>query len=57
MWALIESFWWLYCLQEMEVVAAKSSIPLRKEGGVDYSQDFFGEKAFLTVSGQLNGEM
>ncbi|KAF6256714.1 hypothetical protein COO60DRAFT_1271722, partial [Scenedesmus sp. NREL 46B-D3] len=24
---------------------------------VDFSQDFFGEKVFLTVSGQLNGEM
>lgn len=27
---------------------------LRKEdGGVDYSEDFFGRQAFLTVSGQL----
>ena len=25
-------------------------------GGVDYSQDFFGKPAYLTVSGQLNGE-
>lgn len=25
--------------------------------GPDYSEDFFGRKAFLTVSGQLNGEM
>ncbi len=24
--------------------------------GVDYSQDFFGKKAYLTVSGQLSGE-
>ena len=31
--------------------------PVRKsDGSVDYSKDFFGEKAGLTVSGQLNGE-
>ncbi len=28
----------------------------RQEGGIDFSQDFFGEEAFLTVSGQLNAE-
>ena len=28
----------------------------RAEGGIDYSQDFFGEPAYLTVSGQLNVE-
>ena len=27
-----------------------------KDGGVDYSEDFFGKKTSLTVSGQLNGE-
>ncbi len=26
-------------------------------GGIDYSQDFFGKPAFLTVSGQLQGEI
>jgi len=26
-------------------------------GGVDYSKDFFGDKTFLTVSGQLQGEI
>lgn len=31
--------------------------PLTKEGKVDYTQDFFGKEAHLTVSGQLNGEM
>lgn len=31
--------------------------PKTKEGKVDYSQDFFGKEAHLTVSGQLNGEM
>ncbi len=30
--------------------------PLTDKGAVDYSQDFFGKPAFLTVSGQLNGE-
>jgi len=39
--------------------AAKiSDIPVVKETGKpDYSQDFFGKSSFLTVSGQLNGEM
>ncbi len=31
--------------------------PLTKDGNIDYSQDFFGKPAHLTVSGQLNGEM
>ena len=26
------------------------------DGKIDYSADFFGKPAFLTVSGQLNGE-
>jgi len=30
--------------------------PLTKDGEVDFSQDFFGKPANLTVSGQLNGE-
>ncbi|MEE4661727.1 MAG: asparagine--tRNA ligase [Halieaceae bacterium] len=30
--------------------------PPRLNGAVDFSQDFFGEEAFLTVSGQLNAE-
>ena len=30
--------------------------PLLDSGEVDYSQDFFGKSANLTVSGQLNGE-
>ncbi|XP_009144600.1 asparagine--tRNA ligase, chloroplastic/mitochondrial [Brassica rapa] len=32
------------------------AIPKTKGGLVDWSQDFFGKPAFLTVSGQLNGE-
>ena len=31
--------------------------PLLPDGKIDYSQDFFGKPAHLTVSGQLNGEM
>lgn len=30
--------------------------PRKDDGSIDYSHDFFGDKAFLTVSGQLNGE-
>ncbi|MFH0938579.1 MAG: asparagine--tRNA ligase [Planctomycetota bacterium] len=31
-------------------------IPHNKEGRTDFTQDFFGKEAFLTVSGQLNVE-
>ncbi|KAJ8536632.1 hypothetical protein K7X08_035033 [Anisodus acutangulus] len=31
-------------------------IPTTEAGSVDWSQDFFGKRAYLTVSGQLNGE-
>ncbi len=30
---------------------------LNEEGAIDYSQDFFGRKSNLTVSGQLEGEL
>ena len=32
------------------------NIPLTEDGNVDFSKDFFGKSAHLTVSGQLNGE-
>jgi asparaginyl-tRNA synthetase len=32
------------------------NIPRNEQGGVDYSHDFFGKQASLTVSGQLSGE-
>jgi asparaginyl-tRNA synthetase len=32
-------------------------IPHNEEGGVDYSNDFFGKETNLTVSGQLEGEL
>lgn len=31
-------------------------VPIDKEGEVDFSKDFFGQRAGLTVSGQLNAE-
>jgi len=34
----------------------KTGIPKGKDGKIDYSQDFFGKPAFLTVSGQLSVE-
>ena len=34
-----------------------NNLPKTKDGQIDYSQDFFGKPAHLTVSGQLNGEM
>jgi asparaginyl-tRNA synthetase len=33
------------------------ALPRTKEGSVDYSQDFFSKPSYLTVSGQLNGEI
>jgi len=33
-----------------------SKIPVGADGAVDYNEDFFGKKAGLTVSGQLNAE-
>lgn len=32
------------------------NLPHTNEGAIDFSKDFFGKEAFLTVSGQLNGE-
>jgi asparaginyl-tRNA synthetase len=32
------------------------TLPKREDGGIDFSQDFFGKRAFLTVSGQLEAE-
>ncbi|HLD44256.1 MAG TPA: asparagine--tRNA ligase, partial [bacterium] len=31
--------------------------PLKEDGKVDFSQDFFGRESYLTVSGQLEGEI
>jgi len=32
------------------------NLPRSEKGDVDFSEDFFGQESFLTVSGQLNGE-
>ncbi|UAJ66153.1 asparagine--tRNA ligase [Candidatus Schneideria nysicola] len=32
------------------------NLPRKKNGKIDFKEDFFGKEAFLTVSGQLNGE-
>lgn len=32
------------------------NIPRNEDGAIDYTQDFFGRKTNLTVSGQLEGE-
>ena len=32
-------------------------LPRDKKGGIDYGKDFFGRRASLTVSGQLEGEL
>jgi asparaginyl-tRNA synthetase len=34
-----------------------SELPKNKDGSIDYTQDFFGKPSYLTVSGQLNGEI
>jgi asparaginyl-tRNA synthetase len=34
-----------------------NEIPRNQEGQVDYTKDFFSKPAYLTVSGQLNGEI
>ena len=34
-----------------------NNVPKTEDGKIDYSQDFFGREANLTVSGQLNGEI
>jgi asparaginyl-tRNA synthetase len=33
------------------------NLPRNDQGKVDFSEDFFGKEAFLTVSGQLNGNL
>ena len=33
------------------------NLPFTPEGKIDFTQDFFGKEASLTVSGQLEGEL
>jgi len=39
-----------------QVTTLPETDPPMKDGKIDYAQDFFGKKASLTVSGQLEGE-
>ena len=32
------------------------TLPKNQDGSTDFSKDFFGRRAYLTVSGQLSGE-
>merc|ERR1712054_185297 len=34
-----------------------SAMPKNDQGEIDFSEDFFGKAAYLTVSGQLSGEV
>lgn len=43
--------------QMFRVSALDPEKPPRKEGAIDYSQDFFGRPTYLTVSGQLQAEI
>ncbi len=43
--------------QMFQVTTLDMENPPKKDGAIDYSQDFFGKHASLTVSGQLEGEL
>jgi len=43
--------------EQFHVTTLDIAAPPRVDGKVDYAQDFFGEPASLTVSGQLEGEV
>jgi asparaginyl-tRNA synthetase len=43
--------------QMFRVSTLDPNSPPRKEGHIDYEQDFFGKPTFLTVSGQLEAEI
>ncbi|KAK9861825.1 hypothetical protein WJX84_011032 [Apatococcus fuscideae] len=42
--------------QQQERTSMVGGLPRLPDGSIDYSKDFFSKKAFMTVSGQLNGE-
>jgi asparaginyl-tRNA synthetase len=43
--------------QMFRVTTLDPAQPPRKDGAIDYTQDFFGKSTYLTVSGQLEGEV
>jgi asparaginyl-tRNA synthetase len=43
--------------QMFNVTALDVKNPPRRDGEIDWQQDFFGRRAYLTVSGQLEGEI
>jgi hypothetical protein len=45
----------LLALKKALEAAEEGGIPMSKDGLVDYEEDFFGRRAYLAVSGQLNG--
>jgi asparaginyl-tRNA synthetase len=44
-------------MQVEEQLRYEGGLPHTETGAIDYSKDFFGKPAFLTVSGQLEGEI
>ena len=44
-------------LAAAQAAESAHSIPTTASGQVDYAEDFFGRRAFLAVSGQLNGAL
>ena len=44
-------------VEALNGAGSMTSLPKNKDGSIDYTQDFFGKRAYLTVSGQLNGEI
>jgi asparaginyl-tRNA synthetase len=46
----------MFQVTTLDLEALAKADPAKFKDGIDYSRDFFGKKAHLTVSGQLNGE-
>lgn len=44
-------------VEALKSAGGSTSLPTNKDGSIDYTQDFFSKPSYLTVSGQLNGEI
>jgi asparaginyl-tRNA synthetase len=44
-------------VEALKSTGGSTSLPTNKDGSIDYTQDFFSKPSYLTVSGQLNGEI